>query len=443
MRRWPRVKADKAAIESAKAQLAAQQAAVDNTQVQLGYTVIASPIEGRTGTLATKVGNLITANQTELMTGLRQLQPVYVTFRFRRQTWLRSGITSPRRTWRSPPIRRTQKPSPPRVVSHSLKIPDVSTDTIKLKATFPNTDHLALARPVCSGDPSSRHTAKRDRRPEPGAANRPGRPVHLRRQAGLDRRSTSGDRRPASWRRYIVIDKGLQPEETIVTEGQLRLEAGTQCMESNRRSAVGWWRPRFRGAWGPRPRPEPGILSFEPAVNPSEVFIKRPIATSLLMAAIALFGIVAYRALPVSDLPTVDFPDDPGSGRPAGRRSGHDGVGGREPARASVHDHRGRRLDDLVRARTGSSNVTLQFDLARRIDSAAVDVQTAIAEVMPLLPAGMPTPPTFRKQNPADQGILYLGLTSNTVPMSVLDDYAETVIAPRISMVERRLARSR
>ena len=85
---------------------------------------------------------------------------------------------------------------------------------------------------------------------------------------------------------------------------------------------------------------------------------------------------------------------------------------------------------------TGSSNVTLQFDLARRIDSAAVDVQTAIAEVMPLLPAGMPTPPTFRKQNPADQGILYLGLTSNTVPMSLLDDYAETVIAPRISMVD-------
>ena len=66
---------------------------------------------------------------------------------------------------------------------------------------------------------------------------------------------------------------------------------------------------------------------------------------------------------------------------------------------------------------------------------AGVDVQTAIAEAMPLLPAGMPSPPTFRKQNPADQDILQLALVSNTVPMSVLDDYAETVIAPRISMV--------
>ena len=84
---------------------------------------------------------------------------------------------------------------------------------------------------------------------------------------------------------------------------------------------------------------------------------------------------------------------------------------------------------------TGNSNVTLQFDLGRNIDSAAVDVQTAIAAVMPLLPAGMPAPPSFRKFNPADQPIMYLGLTSETQPMSVLDDYAETQIAPRISMV--------
>src|SRR5207249_9638987 len=84
---------------------------------------------------------------------------------------------------------------------------------------------------------------------------------------------------------------------------------------------------------------------------------------------------------------------------------------------------------------TGSSNVTLQFDLGRDIDSAAVDVQTAIAEVMPLLPSTMTSPPSFRKTNPTDDPIMFLALTSRTVPMSVLDDYAETVIAPRISMV--------
>ena len=84
---------------------------------------------------------------------------------------------------------------------------------------------------------------------------------------------------------------------------------------------------------------------------------------------------------------------------------------------------------------TGNANVTHQFDLNRDIDSAAVDVQTAIAAVMPLLPAGMPAPPSFRKFNPADQPIMFLGLTSDVVPMYVLDDYAETMIAPRISMI--------
>jgi HAE1 family hydrophobic/amphiphilic exporter-1 len=84
---------------------------------------------------------------------------------------------------------------------------------------------------------------------------------------------------------------------------------------------------------------------------------------------------------------------------------------------------------------TGNSNITLQFDLGRDIDSASVDVQTAIAEVMPLLPSTMTSPPSFRKNNPADDPIMFLALTSRTVPMSVLDDYAETMIAPRISMV--------
>ena len=175
--------------------------------------------------------------------------------------------------------------------------------------------------------------------------------------------------------------------------------------------------------------------AFEPAVNPSEVFIKRPIATSLLMAAIALFGIVAYRALPVSDLPTVDFPTIQVQAGLPGGDPGTMASAVASPLERQFTTIAG--VDSMISSSsTGSSNVTLQFDLARRIDSAAVDVQTAIAEVMPLLPAGMPTPPTFRKQNPADQGILYLGLTSNTVPMSVLDDYAETVIAPRISMVD-------
>jgi len=169
-------------------------------------------------------------------------------------------------------------------------------------------------------------------------------------------------------------------------------------------------------------------------VNISEVFIKRPIATSLIMLGIALFGVVAYRALPVSDLPNVDFPTlNVGAGLPGGDPSTMASAVA-SPLERQFTTIAG--LDEMTSSSsTGSSNVTLQFDLNRDIDSAAVDVQTAIAEVMPLLPAGMPSPPSFRKFNPSDWPIMFLGLTSKTVPMSVVDDYAETVIAPRISMV--------
>src|SRR5690242_10108112 len=169
-------------------------------------------------------------------------------------------------------------------------------------------------------------------------------------------------------------------------------------------------------------------------MNVSAPFIHRPIATSLIMLGIAVFGIVAYRVLPVSDLPNVDFPTlNVGAGLPGG-----------DPATlaSAVASPLERQfttiagLDEMTSSSSnGSTNVTLQFDLNRSIDSAAVDVETAIAAVMPLLPSGMPSPPSFRKFNPSDSPIMFLGLTSKTIPMSELDDYAENMIAPRISMV--------
>jgi len=169
-------------------------------------------------------------------------------------------------------------------------------------------------------------------------------------------------------------------------------------------------------------------------MNVSAPFIRRPIATSLIMLGIALFGVLAYRALPVSDLPNVDFPTlNVGAGLPGGD-PGTMASAVASPLERQFTTIAG--IDEMTSSSsTGSSNVTLQFDLSRDIDSAAVDVQTAIAAVMPLLPSGMPAPPSFRKFNPADQPIMFLGLTSDVVPMYMLDDYAETMIAPRISMV--------
>src|SRR5437764_8904904 len=152
------------------------------------------------------------------------------------------------------------------------------------------------------------------------------------------------------------------------------------------------------------------------------------------MAAIALFGIVSYRALPVSDLPSVDYPTlNVFAGLPGGD-PGTMASAVASPLERQFTTIAG--LDSMTSSSgTGNSNVTLQFDLGRDIDSAAVDVQTAIAEVMPLLPSTMTSPPSFRKANPADEPVVFLALTSKTLQMSVLDDYAENMIAPRISMV--------
>jgi HAE1 family hydrophobic/amphiphilic exporter-1 len=170
-------------------------------------------------------------------------------------------------------------------------------------------------------------------------------------------------------------------------------------------------------------------------MNVSEIFIRRPIATSLIMAAIAMFGILAYRALPVSDLPQVDYPTLNVNASLPGGDPGTMASAVASPLERQFTTIAG--LDSMVsRSSSGSTNVTLQFDLNRDIDSATVDVQTAIAAVMPLLPAGMPSAPSFRKNNPNDQPIMMLNLTSNTLPLSMLDDYAETIIAPRISMVD-------
>src|SRR6184192_1155288 len=169
-------------------------------------------------------------------------------------------------------------------------------------------------------------------------------------------------------------------------------------------------------------------------MNLSEIFIRRPIATSLLMAGIALFGIVAYRALPVSDLAQVDYPTLNVNASLPGADPGTMASSVASPLERQLTTIAG--LDSMVsRSGSGGTNITLQFDLDRDIDSATVDVQTAIAAVMPLLPAGMPSAPSFRKNNPNNEPIITINLTSDTLPLPVLDDYAETMIAPRISMV--------
>ena len=169
-------------------------------------------------------------------------------------------------------------------------------------------------------------------------------------------------------------------------------------------------------------------------MNFSEIFIRRPIATSLLMAAIALFGVVAYRALPVSDLPNVDFPTLLVTASLPGASPETMASSVATPLENQFSTIAGLSAMTSINS-LGSTQVTLEFELERSLDGAAVDVQAAITQASRLLPQGMPTPPTFTKVNPADQPILYLALTSKTVPLWTLDEYAETRIAQRISQI--------
>ena len=170
-------------------------------------------------------------------------------------------------------------------------------------------------------------------------------------------------------------------------------------------------------------------------MNISETFIHRPIATSLLMAGVALFGVIAYNGLSVSDLPQVDYPTITVNASLPGANPDTMASAVATPLERQFTTIAG--LDSMIsNSGQGSTSITLQFSLSRDIDGATVDVETAIAEAMPLLPPGMPTPPSFRKVNPGDTPIINLFLTSPTMRLSDLDEYAETMLAQRISMVE-------
>jgi HAE1 family hydrophobic/amphiphilic exporter-1 len=169
-------------------------------------------------------------------------------------------------------------------------------------------------------------------------------------------------------------------------------------------------------------------------MNIAQPFIKRPVMTTLVMAAILVFGIVAHRSLPVSDLPSVDYPTIQVTANLPGASPETMAAAVATPLEKQFSAIAG--IDSMTSASAlGSTRITIQFSLDRSIDAAAQDVQSAISKASRQLPPGMPTPPTFNKVNPADSPILYLSLTSATLPLSKVDEYAETLVAQRVSMV--------
>jgi hydrophobic/amphiphilic exporter-1 (mainly G- bacteria), HAE1 family len=169
-------------------------------------------------------------------------------------------------------------------------------------------------------------------------------------------------------------------------------------------------------------------------MNFTELFIRRPVMTTLVMAGILIFGIVAYRQLPVSDLPAVDYPTINVSASLSGASP--------ETMASSVATPLEKQFSTIPGVETmtststqGSTSITLQFALSRNIDAAAQDVQAALSQAQRTLPRDV-LPPSFRKVDPSAQAILYYALTTTTLPLTQLNDYAETFLAQRLSTID-------
>ena len=166
----------------------------------------------------------------------------------------------------------------------------------------------------------------------------------------------------------------------------------------------------------------------------SDPFVRRPIMTTLVMVAILTSGLLAYKKLPVSDLPNVDFPTINVSAKLPGANPETMAASVAMPLEKQFSAIAG--IDSISSTSSlGSTSITIQFDLARNIDAAAQDVQAAISQAQRDLPSDMPVPPSFRKVNPAEQPILLLAASSDSLPLSRVNEYAETLIAQRLSMV--------
>jgi HAE1 family hydrophobic/amphiphilic exporter-1 len=170
-------------------------------------------------------------------------------------------------------------------------------------------------------------------------------------------------------------------------------------------------------------------------MNLPSLCIRRPVMTTLLTAALCVFGVMAYKFLPVSDLPNVDFPTIVVSASLPGATPETMASAVATPLEQQFSTIAG--IDSMTSTSSlGSTSITIQFTLERSIDAAAQDVQAAIAAVQRRLPQDMPAPPSLKKTNPADQPVLYLALSSPTLPLSVVDEFAETHLAQRISTVD-------
>ncbi len=408
------LRADEAAINSAKASLNVDKAALETAKLNLAYCSIDSPIDGRAGGLLVQAGNLVKANDTTALVNINQIEPVYVTFSVPEQL-----LGEIRSDSKGNSLAVTAVVSPEHSsIGHMTFIDnlvDNTTGTIKLKAEFPNADRALW--------PGQFVNVVMTLRTLHGVTVIPSEAIQSGQQGQFvfvlkpDQTVENRIVKPGQMvENRIVVESGIAPGETVITDGQMRLIPGAPVRVV----------PAVGQAAAERKR---NVL-----MNISHFFIQRPIFTTLTAFGILLFGIVGYRALPVAALPSVDYPTiQVNAGLPGASP---------ETMAASVATPLERQFSTIAgidsmnsSSSLGSTSITIQFTLDRNIDAAAQDVASAISKAGGLLPPNMPRPPSFSKVNPADQPIFFLGVSSDTLPVYTVDEYAETVMAQQISTV--------
>src|SRR5690606_25915207 len=276
---------------------------------------------------------------------------------------------------------------------------------LRLRRRPADAGHPAAGR----GRPQPRHRGRHSQRPGTRRAGRGRRPAAAgeRDEGRGEARLTHLERRPGLERHPgLERPRGARASDDA-SEGPGR--------HLRRQAAAG-------GESGPR------------AMSISEPFIRRPVATILIMVAIAFFGVLAFVRLPVSALPNVDFPTIQVSAQLPGASAETMAASVATPLEREFSTIDG--LDSMTSSSSlGATQVTLRFSSDRDLDSAAQDVQSALSRASRRLPPDMPSPPYYRKVNPADQPILYLSLSSDVLPTHQVNEYAETDLAQRISTI--------
>ena len=397
----------RANVDQLTAQVQVDQAAVDNAHTQLDYTRITSPIDGRTGIRLIDPGNIVRAAGTAGIVVVTQVQPISVVF-----TLPEEDLSTVGSALAAGPVQVTTLSRDGKTVLDQGTLSlidneiDQGTGTAKLKP-LSTTRTILSGRPVCQRTRAGAYGAQCTHHPFLGGSARSERTVTY-----VVKGDSTVEVRPLELgvesRGSTVITKGVSLNERVVTSNQYRLQAGVHV------------RPNAFGTGS--------IMSI------SETFVRRPIATSLLMGGIFLVGVVVFPLLPVAPLPQVDFPTIQVSASLPGASPETMASSVATPLETQFAQIPG--LSQMTSTNAlGSTQITLQFDLNRNIDAAAQDVQSGIDAAGGQLPKNLPTPPSYRKVNPADSSILILSVFSDVLPVTTVDDYAENILAQQISQI--------